>query len=108
MSRAVPPIICLSVAAMSLALVAAPARAAGPGQRPELQQRLEQVVAAGAPGVVALVNDGSRSGDRHRIWTGASGVADLRSGRPMRPHDGFRAGSLTKTFVATVVLELVA
>jgi D-alanyl-D-alanine carboxypeptidase len=108
MSRAVPPIICLSVAAMSLALVAAPARAAGPGQRPELQQRLEQVVAAGAPGVVALVNDGSRSGDRHRIWTGASGVADLRSGRAMRPHDGFRAGSLTKTFVATVVLELVA
>ena len=71
--------------------------------RPEMQQRLEQVVAAGAPGVVALVNDGGRSDNRGRIWTGASGVADLRSGRPMRPDNHFRAGSVTKPFVATVV-----
>jgi D-alanyl-D-alanine carboxypeptidase len=115
MSRAVQRALCLWVA-MSLALVAAPARAAGvdrgepqrhPTPRPELQQRLEQVVAAGAPGVVALVNDGSRSGHRHLIWTGASGVADLRSGRPMRPEHRFRAASLTKPFVATVVLQLV-
>ncbi|MCZ1009338.1 serine hydrolase [Streptomyces lydicus] len=38
----------------------------------------------------------------------AAGVADLRSGRTMRPRDHFRAGSLTKTLVATVVLQLVA
>jgi D-alanyl-D-alanine carboxypeptidase len=116
MSRAVQRVLCLSLMAMSLALVAAPARAAGvdrsepqrhPAPRPELQQLLDRVVAAGAPGVVALVNDGSRSGRHQRIWTGASGVADLRSGRPMRPQDAFRAGSLTKTFVATVVLQLV-
>ena len=42
------------------------------------------------------------------VWTGASGVADLRTARPMRPNDRFRAGSLTKPFVATVVLQLVA
>jgi D-alanyl-D-alanine carboxypeptidase len=116
MSRAVQRVLFLWVAAMSLALVAAPARAVGvdrwepqrhPAPRPELQQRLEQVVAAGAPGVVALVNDDSRSGHRHGIWTAATGVADLRSGRPMRPEDRFRAGSQTKTFVATVVLQLV-
>jgi D-alanyl-D-alanine carboxypeptidase len=38
----------------------------------------------------------------------ASGVADLRTGRPMRPGLHFRAGSLTKSLVATVVLLLVA
>ena len=78
-----------------------------PAPRPALQRVLEQMVAAGAPGAVALVNDGSRSGHRDRIWTSASGVADLRSGRQMRPDDRFRAGSLTKPFVATVVLQLV-
>ncbi|MFD0382954.1 serine hydrolase domain-containing protein [Streptomyces stramineus] len=39
---------------------------------------------------------------------GAAGVADLGTGRRMRPTDRFRAGSLTKTVVATVVLQLVA
>ncbi len=38
----------------------------------------------------------------------ASGVADLRARRPMRPGLHFRAGSLTKSLVATVVLQLVA
>src|SRR4051794_5696776 len=115
MSRAVQRVLCLCVAAMSLALAAAPARGVGvdrgpqrhPAPRPELQQLLDGVVAAGAPGTVALVNDGSRSGHRHRMWTSASGVADLRSGRPMRPEDRFRVGSQTKPLVATVVLQLV-
>jgi hypothetical protein len=31
-------------------------------ERPELQRLLDQVVAAGAPGVVALVNDGRHRG----------------------------------------------
>jgi D-alanyl-D-alanine carboxypeptidase len=116
MSRGVQRVLCLWVAAMSLALVATPARAAGvdgwgpqghPAPRPELQQRLDDVVAAGAPGAVALVNDGSRWHHRSRIWTGASGVADLRTGRPMRPQHRFRVASLTKPFVATVILQLV-
>ncbi len=38
----------------------------------------------------------------------ASGVADLRARRAMRPGLHFRAGSLTKSLVATVVLQLVA
>lgn len=41
-------------------------------------------------------------------WYGASGVADLRSGRKVRPDDRFKVGSVTKVFVATVVLQLVA
>lgn len=39
-------------------------------------------------------------------WYGTAGVADRRSGRVVGPHDRFRAGSITKMFVATVVLQL--
>jgi D-alanyl-D-alanine carboxypeptidase len=35
-------------------------------------------------------------------------VADLRSGRPMRRWLHYRVGSVTKPFVATVMLQLVA
>jgi D-alanyl-D-alanine carboxypeptidase len=62
---------------------------------------LDRIVAAGAPGAVGLVWDG-RTTER-----AASGVADLRTGRPMRTADRYRVGSVTKTFVAAVVLQLV-
>ncbi|MFF7468587.1 serine hydrolase [Streptomyces sp. NPDC008092] len=41
-------------------------------------------------------------------WTGSAGTADLRTGRPMNTTDRLRAGSVTKTFTATVVLQLAA
>ncbi|WP_433127747.1 serine hydrolase domain-containing protein [Micromonospora sp. CA-240977] len=41
-------------------------------------------------------------------WSAASGRADLRTGRPMRVDERIRIGSSTKTFTATVVLQLVA
>jgi len=78
--------------------VAAPQRL-HPG---ELQRLLDQLVAAGAPGAAARVRDD------HAVKQAASGVADLRSGRRMRPGLNYRVGSLTKPFVATVVLQLVA
>jgi D-alanyl-D-alanine carboxypeptidase len=68
----------------------------------ELQRLLDRPVAAGAPGAAGWVQDDS--GARQA----ASGVADLRTGRPMRPELHFRAGSLTKSLVATVALQLVA
>ncbi|ARX84255.1 serine hydrolase domain-containing protein [Streptomyces alboflavus] len=39
-------------------------------------------------------------------WYGTSGVADLTTGRKVGRHDRFRIGSITKVFVATVVLQL--
>ncbi|MDX8141305.1 serine hydrolase domain-containing protein [Lentzea sp. BCCO 10_0061] len=45
------------------------------------------------------------SGEAGR-WYGAEGVAE--QGRPVRPDDRFRIGSVTKVFVATVALQLVA
>ncbi|MEU6237937.1 serine hydrolase domain-containing protein [Kitasatospora sp. NPDC047058] len=40
-------------------------------------------------------------------WRGAAGTADLATGQPARPDGRFRIGSVTKTFVSTVVLQLV-
>jgi D-alanyl-D-alanine carboxypeptidase len=67
-----------------------------------LQSLMDGVVEAGAPGAVALVRTGQRT------WQGASGLGDLRARRPARPSDRFRIGSVTKSFVATAVLQLVA
>jgi D-alanyl-D-alanine carboxypeptidase len=88
----------------------------------QLQRLLDNVVAAGGPGVVALIDDGRpRHDDRDRqnvqnnghrrgdaIRTRSSGVADLRTGRPIRSEHRFRVASVTKPFVATVMLQLVA
>ncbi|MFD5934307.1 serine hydrolase domain-containing protein [Streptomyces sp. NPDC060333] len=77
------------------------APAAGQPDGAALHRALDAVIAQGVPGAVAEVREDGR------VWRGASGVADL-SGRPARADDRFRAGSVTKTFVATVVLQLVA
>lgn len=63
---------------------------------------VEAVVTAGAPGVYAVAESG---GDSEHA---AAGVARLGSGRSPDTGGRFRAGSVTKTFVATVVLQLVA
>ncbi|MFF3622403.1 serine hydrolase domain-containing protein [Streptomyces sp. NPDC002467] len=52
----------------------------------------------------ALVRVGGTSGS----WRGAAGVADVRSGRAAVEDARFRAGSVTKTFTAAVVLQLAA
>jgi D-alanyl-D-alanine carboxypeptidase len=41
-------------------------------------------------------------------WAGTSGVADLATGSPVRGDEEFRIGSVSKVFVATVVMQLVA
>ncbi|HEX8628294.1 MAG TPA: serine hydrolase domain-containing protein, partial [Catenuloplanes sp.] len=86
-----------------------PAAAAAPGAPtggaaptgPQLQRLLEAEQRAGMPGLFAEVRDG-----RTR-WPLAAGVADLDTGRPVRPWFQHRVGSITKTFVATTVLQLV-
>lgn len=67
-----------------------------------LQSALDGAVAAGVPGIVYLIRDGNRT----RILT--SGTSDLATGRPIRARDKFRVASITKTFVATAVLQLQA
>ena len=90
--------------AFALALVAVvlalPAGATA-GRGTELQPALDRVVAAGIPGAVLLVREGNRT----ILLT--SGYANLNPRTPVRAGDRFRVGSITKTFVATVVLQLV-
>jgi D-alanyl-D-alanine carboxypeptidase len=59
------------------------------------------VVAAGSPGALVLVDEGSSRREA------ASGLAVLRGRVPLHVRDRFRVGSITKTFVAVVVLQLV-
>jgi D-alanyl-D-alanine carboxypeptidase len=61
---------------------------------------LDRVVAEGAPGVFVVVRE------EGEVRSEARGVADA-SGRPMRAEERFRIGSVTKTFVAALVLGLV-
>jgi D-alanyl-D-alanine carboxypeptidase len=77
------------------------ATVAAGGQDLGVGQELERIVAGkGATAALARVSDGNRT------WTGAAGVRDVeRGGRPS-PNGYFRIGSVTKTFVATVVLQL--
>jgi D-alanyl-D-alanine carboxypeptidase len=63
----------------------------------ELDDRLEAVVRSGLPGVVAFVAGEER----------AAGVANLATGERMTPAHCFHIGSVMKTFVATIVLQLV-
>jgi D-alanyl-D-alanine carboxypeptidase len=68
----------------------------------ELQQLLDRLVAAGAPGAAGWVRN------KRGSLGAASGLADRRTGQPMRPELRFRAGSMTKSLVAAVVLRLAA
>jgi D-alanyl-D-alanine carboxypeptidase len=68
----------------------------------ELQSALELAFArSGLPGVAAAI----WIGDQH--WTSSLGVSDLTTKAPFRPDDNMRVASITKTFTATAVLQLV-
>jgi D-alanyl-D-alanine carboxypeptidase len=88
---------------LALAASAAPAASASGGDHTTLRQVLHRLTTAdGAPGALVGVRD--RSGSM--VLT--SGVADLATGAPVPAGARWRIGSATKTFVATVVLQLVA
>lgn len=99
------PTLSTALLAVALALASSPSATAAASSRirpRELRQLLDQVVAAGAPGVAARVVD------ERGVTQAASGVADQQTGRRMRPGLNYRIGSITKSYVATVVLQLVA
>ena len=84
------------VLALATMLIVSPASAGVAQSAPE--RRLDPLMELGIPG--AQVNVNGR--------TAAAGVADIATERPMRPTLAFRAGSVTKSFTATVVLQLIA
>jgi D-alanyl-D-alanine carboxypeptidase len=74
----------------------------GADRPPPVPAALGEVVASGAPGALALVREGERT------QTFASGFADVDARVKLRGGERFRVGSVTKTFVATLVLQLAA
>ncbi|GIF00414.1 serine hydrolase domain-containing protein [Paractinoplanes rishiriensis] len=80
----------------------APAAAAAGPDRPELQKAIEEIVDSGFVGVSLRVHD------ERGEWVGSAGTAEL-GGAAKPPTNGHhRIGSNTKTFTATLVLQLVA
>ncbi|WMD03002.1 serine hydrolase [Streptomyces sp. FXY-T5] len=69
--------------------------------RPALRDSLDAVHEAGMYGVFSSVRDG-----RER-WTGASGKADVATGRPVTPDMRQRVGSISKTFTAVGIMQQV-
>ncbi|WP_079109949.1 serine hydrolase domain-containing protein [Streptomyces roseifaciens] len=97
----------IAVAAMAATAFVTPARAASDtppsgGGHPATQRAMDEAVKAGIPGVTAQARDTGG------VWKSASGVGDLTSGAPRGENDKFRVGSITKTFVATVLLQMEA
>ncbi|MFI6519572.1 serine hydrolase domain-containing protein [Spirillospora sp. NPDC050679] len=96
----------VAVGAGCLAAVAAPAQAqAGRcGDHRETRRVLERMTKVhGLPGAAVRVDD-----PRCGTWTAASGVADARTGRPMRADMRGRIASVSKSFTAATLLGLVA
>ena len=91
----------LTLGAVAPASGAFPTPAAGASSDAGLERTLGAVRDAGIPGVYSAVRDGARR------WAGAAGVADVHTGRPVRPGMAHRVGSVTKTFTAVGVLQQV-
>jgi D-alanyl-D-alanine carboxypeptidase len=71
---------------------------------PQLQATLDRLrIKTAIPGASAtiLFPDGS-------TWTGVSGLADVQAGRAVAPNTAFAIGSISKTFLATLIVELAA
>lgn len=66
---------------------------------PTFATSVQRVVAAGAPGALGLDRSASAS------VAVARGVSSLATGRRLQPGDRYRIGSITKSFVATLVMR---
>ncbi|MEU2794224.1 serine hydrolase domain-containing protein [Streptomyces sp. NPDC007100] len=92
----------VGAATLAPAYAAVPERTAGRGHEATMAALRQMVEKRGLPGVAAEVLDGRKR------WFGSAGVADTATGRKRSADDHFRAASITKPFIATVVLQLAA
>lgn len=68
--------------------------------RNSVKQAMRDTLQLGFPGILAKTSEGGK------MWGYAAGVANLSTKKPMETDFRFRIGSVTKTFTATVVLQL--
>ncbi|QKW06482.1 beta-lactamase family protein [Streptomyces sp. NA04227] len=89
-------------AAVTAGVLAAPASAAQGHDHEGTREALRASIEAGVPGATVGVRD------RGRVWKAGLGTGDLRTGEPRGTDDHYRVGSISKTFLATVLLQLQA
>lgn len=97
----------LAAVAMTAIAFTGPARASGEAApaaagHQATQLAIDAAVKAGIPGITAEARDADG------LWKYASGVGNLNTGTPRGLNDRFRVGSITDTFVATVLLQMEA
>ncbi|AJI08973.1 MULTISPECIES: serine hydrolase domain-containing protein [Bacillus] len=68
--------------------------------RNSVKQAMQDTLQLGYPGILAKTSEGGKT------WGYAAGRADLSAKKPMKTDFRFRIASVTKTFIATVVLQL--
>ena len=67
-----------------------------------MDEALAAGVDQGIPGIALAIEEGS-----DQIYSGVAGLASIEEGIPLEANDRFRIYSITKTFTATVVYQLV-
>lgn len=100
-------VVVLAAAAITATALTGPARASGEtapatAGHQATQRAIDAAIEAGVPGITAEARDADG------VWKSASGVGNLETGAPRRKNDRFRVGSITNTFVATVLLQMEA
>ncbi|MGG3798634.1 serine hydrolase domain-containing protein [Metabacillus fastidiosus] len=80
--------------------VSSPSYTSTQRDRNSLKQAMRDTLQLGFPGILAKTSEGGKT------WSYATGIADLRTKKPMKTDFRFRIASVTKTFTATVVLQL--
>lgn len=88
--------------AVATSVGSAEADAPAPPSRSVLQGKENAIVAAGVPGVSVEIRD------QGGTWRGVAGVGDVLTKQRPDGAGEFRAGSITKSFVAAVALQLIA
>ncbi|MFC0493573.1 serine hydrolase domain-containing protein [Streptomyces mutabilis] len=101
-ARARTTLMAATAVALSIAVAGPAVAAPATGGHDATRRAMEAAVTAGVPGVTASARDA------HGTWSEAVGTGDLRTGEPRSERDRYRVGSITKTFVATVLLQLEA
>ncbi|MGC4984742.1 serine hydrolase domain-containing protein [Streptomyces sp. DT193] len=97
----------LAAVALTATVFTGPARAsgdtaAGAADHQNTQAAIDAAVTAGVPGVTAEARDAAG------VWKTTAGVGNRETGAPRGKNDRFRTGSITNTFVATVLLQMEA
>ncbi|MED2846824.1 D-alanyl-D-alanine carboxypeptidase [Bacillus toyonensis] len=89
-----------SVKAKSIQNVSSSLQTSNQRHRNSVKEAMWDTLKLGYPGILAKTSEGGKT------WGYAAGVADLSTKKPMKTDFRFRIASVTKTFTATVVLQL--